>query len=74
MSRAIDNLQSALARAMAGRPKVGGFPYLAETLGGAVTFFFFAVMMVLQFIFVWRFMPETKGRSLEQIETNIVLH
>ena len=51
-----------------------GFPYLAETLGGAVTFFFFAVMMVLQFIFVWRFMPETKGRSLEQIETNIVLH
>jgi len=51
-----------------------GFPYLAETLGGAVTFFFFATMMVLQFIFVWRFMPETKGRSLEQIETNIVLH
>lgn len=51
-----------------------GFPYLAETLGGAVTFFFFAVMMVLQFIFVWRYMPETKGRSLEQIETNIILH
>jgi sugar porter (SP) family MFS transporter len=51
-----------------------GFPYLAETLGGAVTFSFFAIMMVLQFIFVWRFMPETKGRTLEQIETNIVLH
>lgn len=32
MSKAIDNLQDAQKRAMAGRPKVGGFPYLAETL------------------------------------------
>jgi uncharacterized protein YbcV (DUF1398 family) len=32
MSKALDNLQAAQRRAMAGRPKVGGFPYLAETL------------------------------------------
>ena len=32
MSHAIDNLQSALQRAFTSRPKVGGFPYLAETL------------------------------------------
>jgi uncharacterized protein YbcV (DUF1398 family) len=32
MSKAIENLNAALQRAMAGRPKVGGFPYLAETL------------------------------------------
>lgn len=32
MSTAIDNLQAAQKKAMAGRPKVGGFPYLAETL------------------------------------------
>ena len=32
MSKAVDNLQDAQQRAMAGRPKVGGFPYLAETL------------------------------------------
>jgi uncharacterized protein YbcV (DUF1398 family) len=32
MSKSIENLQSAQQRAMAGRPKVGGFPYLAETL------------------------------------------
>jgi uncharacterized protein YbcV (DUF1398 family) len=32
MSIAIENLQAAQQRAMAGRPKVGGFPYLAETL------------------------------------------
>jgi uncharacterized protein YbcV (DUF1398 family) len=32
MSKAIENLQAAQKRAMAGPPKVGGFPYLAETL------------------------------------------
>ncbi len=32
MSHATDNLQSALQRALTGRPKAGGFPYFAETL------------------------------------------
>ena len=32
MSKAIENLTAALQRGMAGRPKAGGFPYLAETL------------------------------------------
>jgi uncharacterized protein YbcV (DUF1398 family) len=32
MSAATEKLQEAQQRAMAGRPKVGGFPYLAETL------------------------------------------
>ncbi|MBV9772044.1 MAG: DUF1398 family protein [Bryobacterales bacterium] len=32
MSKAIENLQAAQQRAAAIRPKVGGFPYLAETL------------------------------------------
>lgn len=32
MSHAIENLQAAQKQAMAIRPKVGGFPYLAETL------------------------------------------
>jgi uncharacterized protein YbcV (DUF1398 family) len=32
MSKAIENLETAFQRAMAIRPKVGGFPYLAETL------------------------------------------
>jgi uncharacterized protein YbcV (DUF1398 family) len=32
MSKAIETLLAAQKRAMAGRPKVGGFPYLAETL------------------------------------------
>ena len=32
MSKAMELLQAAIHRGMAGRPKVGGFPYLAETL------------------------------------------
>jgi uncharacterized protein YbcV (DUF1398 family) len=31
-SKAIERLKTAQQRAMAGRPQVGGFPYLAETL------------------------------------------
>ncbi|WP_375418785.1 sugar porter family MFS transporter [uncultured Hymenobacter sp.] len=50
------------------------FPWFAEHLGGGHTFAFFALMMVLQLIFVWRFMPETKGTSLEQLEKTLVVH
>lgn len=35
MNKAIDNLQGAMQKAMAGRPDIGGFPYLAETLRAA---------------------------------------
>jgi sugar porter (SP) family MFS transporter len=49
------------------------FPYFAGKLGGGNTFLFFAVMMVAQLIFVWRVMPETKGKSLEQIENAVVV-
>lgn len=38
MSKAIENLHTAQARALAIRPRVGGFPYLAEALRqGGVT-------------------------------------
>ncbi|RVU01001.1 MFS transporter [Mucilaginibacter limnophilus] len=50
------------------------FPYLAEKLGGTITFSFFATMMILQLIFVWRWMPETKGKSLEQMDTQLIIH
>ncbi|UOQ79181.1 sugar porter family MFS transporter [Hymenobacter sp. 5516J-16] len=50
------------------------FPYFAEKLGGGNTFAFFCAMMVLQLLFVWRLMPETKGTSLEQLEKTLVLH
>ena len=50
------------------------FPYFAEHLGGGHTFAFFCAMMVLQLGFVLRFMPETKGSSLEQVEKTLVMH
>ncbi|MEP7251496.1 MAG: sugar porter family MFS transporter [Ginsengibacter sp.] len=50
------------------------FPVITEKIGGGNTFLFFAIMMVIQLIFVIKVMPETKGRSLEQIEKSLVLH
>ena len=50
------------------------FPYLAETLGGGITFSFFALMMVLQGFFAWKIMPETKGTSLENTDITVLAH
>jgi sugar porter (SP) family MFS transporter len=50
------------------------FPSLTAYFGGGSTFLFFTCMMTLQLLFVWGLMPETKGKSLEQIETVIVIH
>ena len=50
------------------------FPVLAEKLGGGNTFLFFSVMMILQLLFAVKIMPETKGKSLEQIERTLILH
>lgn len=50
------------------------FPWLAEKAGGGNTFLFFSVMMCMQLLFVWKLMPETRGKSLEQIEYTVVAH
>jgi hypothetical protein len=31
-------------------------------------------MMILQLLFVWKMMPETKGKSLENMERTLTLH
>ena len=49
------------------------FPVIAEKLGGGNTFLFFSIMMFIQLIFAWKIMPETKGKSLEQIENSVTL-
>lgn len=48
------------------------FPWLAEKAGGGNTFLFFCVMMCMQLLFVWKLMPETRGKSLEQIEYTLL--
>jgi sugar porter (SP) family MFS transporter len=50
------------------------FPYFTEKLGGGNTFAFFAGMMVLQLLYVWKMMPETKGTTLEAADKALVLH
>ncbi|MDO7874491.1 sugar porter family MFS transporter [Hymenobacter sp. ASUV-10] len=50
------------------------FPALTEKLGGGNTFAFFCGMMVLQLLYVWRMMPETKGKTLEEADKVLVLH
>ncbi|WPP51223.1 sugar porter family MFS transporter [Catalinimonas niigatensis] len=48
------------------------FPWMLENKGGAFSFGIFAVISALSFFFVWFFVPETKGKSLEQIEKELV--
>jgi MFS family permease len=44
------------------------FPHFLKTAGGAATFLFLALMSALQWVFTWLYVPETKGKSLEEIE------
>ena len=44
------------------------FPQIVEAIGSTPTFLVFAAINALSFFFVWRAVPETKGRSLERLE------
>jgi RsiW-degrading membrane proteinase PrsW (M82 family) len=44
------------------------FPLLRDGWGKSATFYTFAAILIPQFIFVWKIMPETKGKTLEEIE------
>ncbi|OXM88300.1 sugar porter family MFS transporter [Paenibacillus rigui] len=45
------------------------FPPMLNTAGPAMTFWIFGIMSLITFAFTWRVVPETKGRSLEEIES-----
>ena len=47
------------------------FPFFASKFGAGSIFAFFALMMVLQLIWVAFRMPETKGKSLEEIQKEL---
>jgi MFS family permease len=44
------------------------FPIVRNQLGIPGSFFLFALLLLPQFFFIWKVMPETKGRTLEAIE------
>jgi len=46
------------------------FPVVARN-SGAAAFAFFAVMMLVQFVLVLKYLPETKGVSLEQLQKRL---
>ncbi len=43
-------------------------PSLLDAIGETATFFLFAAMCVIGFIWIKRKVPETKGKSLEEIQ------
>ena len=45
-------------------------PILLKRIGSAGTFWFFAFFCLIAFIVVYKLLPETKGKSLEQIESD----
>ena len=48
---------------------IGQFtPWCMATLGLSGTFYFFAAMCVPYMLIMWRLVPETTGKSLEEIE------
>ncbi len=48
------------------------FPILNRTLGPANTFWLYAAICAAGFVFIFLRLPETKGKSLEQIERELV--
>jgi len=48
------------------------FPWQMENLGGARTFLIYAVFAVLGVALLARILPETRGRSLEELEESLV--
>jgi len=55
-------------------PSIAGIMQHDIHIGVVYAFYFFAAMMLLHFIFVWRVMPETKGKSLENIQKELGIH
>jgi MFS family permease len=50
------------------------FPWELQTLGNSVTFLIYGLLAIVGLVLVMRILPETKGRSLEQLEAELVGH
>ena len=49
-------------------PVVNGSAFNQDSFNGALPYFIFAFFCVVTMVFVWKLVPETKGRSLEEME------
>lgn len=47
------------------------FPLLNRALGAHGTFWLYGLICVLGFLFIYKYLPETKGKSLEKIEEEL---
>lgn len=47
---------------------MNGNPWLVATFNNGFAYWFYGVMSLLAALFVWRFVPETKQKSLEELE------
>jgi SP family arabinose:H+ symporter-like MFS transporter len=50
------------------------FPWELENFGPSTTFLIYGSFAIIGLIFVMRILPETKGRSLEELESELVTH
>ena len=48
------------------------FPWEMKYLGGSQTFLIYGVFALAGIAFIWRLVPETRGRSLEELEVALV--
>ena len=48
------------------------FPYLNKALGASGTFWVYGAICIAGFFFVLNNLPETKGKSLEEIENDLI--
>jgi MFS family permease len=48
------------------------FPWELENLGNSTTFLIYGIFAAVGLLLVMRLLPETKGRSLEELETLLV--
>ncbi len=48
------------------------FPVQLEYLGSSNTYLIYSIFGFLTILFVWRFIPETKGKSLEELESKLI--
>jgi MFS transporter, SP family, arabinose:H+ symporter len=48
------------------------FPWELATIGTSLTFLIYGLFAAAGLLFVWRVVPETKNKSLEELESQLV--